>query len=317
MRIESNQYVYKESEIQELNLLNDSLFENVVKDEGACEDLIRAIMSDQTIKVKSVITQKTLNSINERGVRLDALCELEDGKLVNIEMQKSDNTNHFKRARYNIGRIDVENTDKGVDFKDLKDVWVIYIMADDFIKSGEAICEVNRILSTNGQLADNGTREIYVNCSSKSINDAPDIKMLINYIKDTKRPLFHCKRLVDRVNLCKSKERRSTVSMDIVERESRIGRVVMSAGLIRDGISNIELLSKNSKIPMYELRYVESLVREGKTDNEIDYEFTELYNDKNMYHSVFGDTATKCPNCGADLVLLSTGCMCSKCNYSR
>lgn len=66
-----------------------------------------------------------------RSVRLDALCELSDGKMVNVEVQRSNNDNHLMRARYNTSCVTANITDPGEKFENVPTVCFVYISEFD------------------------------------------------------------------------------------------------------------------------------------------------------------------------------------------
>ena len=68
---------------------------------------LRTILEDDSLVVTSVITQSDERNLYGRSVRLDALCTLGNGTKVNVEVQRSDNDNHLKRARFNASSITV------------------------------------------------------------------------------------------------------------------------------------------------------------------------------------------------------------------
>lgn len=57
--------------------------------------------SSDPLGSRAVDTQDTLANVFGRAVRLDCLCTLGNGSRCNIEVQRSDNDNHFKRVRVN------------------------------------------------------------------------------------------------------------------------------------------------------------------------------------------------------------------------
>lgn len=55
--------------------IDDLLFNLMYQDKAACQELIRTILNDETIIVKSVTAQDNIPNLYGRGVRLDVLCE--------------------------------------------------------------------------------------------------------------------------------------------------------------------------------------------------------------------------------------------------
>lgn len=113
--------------VEELRLIDDTFFEKVMEDRETCEEVIRVIMEDPKLSVKEVNPQEPIHNLQGRSVRLDALCKKTDGNYINVEIQRADNDNHFKRVRYNASCITANIMNPGEKFKNVKDVCVIYI----------------------------------------------------------------------------------------------------------------------------------------------------------------------------------------------
>ena len=89
-----------QKKIEELNIMDDSLFQKMAEDKEFCEEMISTILT-QKIKVIRVTSQNSVKNLQGRSVILDALCILEDGRTCNVEVQKANDDNHEKRVRYN------------------------------------------------------------------------------------------------------------------------------------------------------------------------------------------------------------------------
>ena len=73
--------------------------------------ILQTIMEDDKLIVTDVIFQSSKRNLYGRSVRLDALCTLGNGTLCNIEVQRSDNDDHLRRARYNASVITSKETE--------------------------------------------------------------------------------------------------------------------------------------------------------------------------------------------------------------
>ena len=127
--------------------------------------------------MEDVIVQSSERNLYGRSVRLDALCTLGSGKRVNIEVQRSDNDNHFKRVRYNEAVITARESNTGDDFSKITDLIVVYISEFDFIKGGKTAYHVDKIIRETGETVDDGVEEIYVNTV---VDDGTDIAELMS-----------------------------------------------------------------------------------------------------------------------------------------
>ena len=143
--------------------IDDVFFEVLASYKAVCQEMLRTILEDKELIVEDVIVQSSERNIYGRSVRLDALCTLGTGKKVNIEVQRSDNDNHFKRVRFNESVITAKESNTGDEFEDIIDLYVVYISEFDFIKGGKTTYHVDKVIRETGEIVEDGVKEIYVN----------------------------------------------------------------------------------------------------------------------------------------------------------
>ena len=85
-----------------------------------------------------------------RSVILDAKCVLGDGRKVNIEVQKSDDTDHQRRVRYNGAILTTNLTDPGEKFENIPDVCVVFISRFDIFNGNRSLYHVERVIRETG-----------------------------------------------------------------------------------------------------------------------------------------------------------------------
>lgn len=166
--------------VEQLNIIDDALFQKMAEDIGFCEEVISTIL-EQKVVVKEVIPQNSIKNLQGRSVILDALCVLENGEDCNIEMQKADDDNHVKRVRYNTSCITANLTNPGSKFEAVPNVIGIYISKFDMFHSGKTVYHIDRVIRETGEIQDNGLREIYVNTK---VDDGTDIAELMTIFKN-------------------------------------------------------------------------------------------------------------------------------------
>lgn len=79
---------------------DDAFFEGLAQDPKVCEEILQVILEDSELQVEDALVKSSERNLYGRSVRLDALCTLGNGTKCNIEIQRSDNDNHLKRARF-------------------------------------------------------------------------------------------------------------------------------------------------------------------------------------------------------------------------
>ena len=108
--------------IKELRLMDDDFFSEALDGKkDAVEYILNTILERDDIKVKSTKAQVEYKSATKRSITLDIQAEDVNGKLMDIEIQRSDRGAGVKRARFHSSMIDRSLLSKGDDFEDLID----------------------------------------------------------------------------------------------------------------------------------------------------------------------------------------------------
>ena len=151
--------------IKELRLMDDDFFSEALDGKvEAVEYILNTILERADIKVKSTKAQVEYKSATKRSITLDIQAEDADGKLVDIEIQRSDKGAGVRRARYHSSMIDRTLLSKGEEFEDLVDTYVIFITENDKYGKGIPLYHVERkITELNDELFGDGAHILYVN----------------------------------------------------------------------------------------------------------------------------------------------------------
>lgn len=157
--------------IKNFRLMDDSFMEVCFKDNKEAVELVLKIILKRDLKVIEVKTQESLKKLFSRSVRLDITAVDSDGKVYNIEIQRSDKGGSAKRARYNSSMLDVVVSEPGDDFENLPESYVIFITERDMRGDGRAVHEfVYADTETYEPLGD-GSHIIYVNNEYRGDSD--------------------------------------------------------------------------------------------------------------------------------------------------
>lgn len=149
----------------QLNPIDDTLFCVLAEHKEVCHEIIEAIIDGDGVEIESHTPQRELRNLQGRSVRLDVECILSNGMHIDLEVQRSDNDDHQRRARYNGSCLTTNISNPGIYFKDVPDVIVIFITENDFLGEGSLIYHIDRTLRGKVHTADNGFEEIYVNAA--------------------------------------------------------------------------------------------------------------------------------------------------------
>ncbi len=240
--------IEKIERIKEFRLIDDIFFEVFASDIPACQEILRVILEDAELIVNDVVVQSSERNLYGRSVRLDALCTLGNGSLCNIEIQRADNDNHLKRARFNAANITVKESETGTNFEKIKDVYIIYISEKDFFKGGFTTYHIDKVIRENGITVDDGLHEIFVNAS---VNDGSNIAELMQCFtqKNLNNPKFRA--VTRRFKELKETEGGLTTMCklmdDIVneekEKEKEKVRIELLTNMINNGYSKKDILN--------------------------------------------------------------------------
>ena len=161
----------KEEWLSRLRLMDDRFMKQCFQDRPDIVEMILKIIFDtEDIQVSKSYTQDYLANINGKSVVLDIVAEDTYGKFYDIEMQKEEKGASIKRVRYISASLDKMILDKGRDYKELPDTYVIFFTETDYFKKDKQMYHVDKILREDKTLVDDGMHIIYINTSYKSKN---------------------------------------------------------------------------------------------------------------------------------------------------
>ena len=151
----------------ELRPIDDLMFRVMARDEAFCEEVLRVLLEDKGLKVVKSTPQAAVTNLRGRSVVLDALCELSDGRLVNVEVQRADDDDLQRRVRYYASLVTTDRTPPGARFADVPDVCVALVCEFDPLGEGCPLYHVDRVVREGGRTLDNGLEELYVNALAR------------------------------------------------------------------------------------------------------------------------------------------------------
>jgi len=184
--------------------MDDLMFELFFRDDPQyIEVVIREIFKHLKlpfVKIVSVATQHNLKTIGGCDPRLDLLAEDEEGRKINIEVQRALRPDHPKRGRYYSAVLDSNSLPKGATYKDLLENYVIFIMAEDFRRMGLPAYLVQRVYMDTGERFNDGSTIIYLNGEYRG--DDP-IGRLMNDFNSKKANTMKNEKLAERMSFFK------------------------------------------------------------------------------------------------------------------
>ncbi|MCM1307652.1 MAG: Rpn family recombination-promoting nuclease/putative transposase [Butyrivibrio sp.] len=178
-----------EKSFEELQIKDDFMFGVVMRNPKLCKPFLERVLDIKILHIEYPRSQETIDiSADAKSVRLDVY--VEDGKetVYNIEMQTSENKNLPKRTRYYQGMIDLNILEKGGDYKQLKQSFVIFVCTFDLFGEGRHIYTFeNRCIQNPSLCLGDGTTKIILNTKGTMNDVTPEMKRLLDFI-DGKEP---------------------------------------------------------------------------------------------------------------------------------
>ena len=168
----------------ELTLADDFMFSKIMEKPELCKKLVEIILRREIDHIEIKETQYSISPYYRRkGVRLDAF--LKDGMntVYNVEMQTSDFEDLPKRSRYYHSIIDAEHLQKGQDYSELGDSYVIFICTKDIFKENKCVYTFKNYCSeVKGLKLLDGSTSIFVNPYGNMENINKELSNFLRYL---------------------------------------------------------------------------------------------------------------------------------------
>ena len=169
------------------DITNDYIFYLVMKDKALCKELIERLLGIEIEKIKKPKNQKVVDvGIKPKSVRFDVYVKNSD-KVFDIEMQTTIDKSLAKRARYYQSIIDVDMIEKGRSYKDLREVYILFICTDDLFDKNLPVYTFPRICEEDKELVlDDGTHIMFFNAAAYLKEKNEKIRDILEYIETGK-----------------------------------------------------------------------------------------------------------------------------------
>lgn len=180
----------KRKTIEELNLLDDFLFYEVVsgeKGEDFCKLLIHAVCGRDVGKI-CIHPQNVIQGTDtgNHGIRMDLYVDEEGRHLYDIEPDKYTSKGELpKRTRYYRALLDGRLLDTSEDFKSLPEMWTIFILPHDpFGRNRMRYTVKNHILEEPDEPYEDGAVSLFLYTKGQCDGNE-ELSQLLHYIEDS------------------------------------------------------------------------------------------------------------------------------------
>ena len=180
------------------------------------ELVLRIILGQDDIKIKSVRTQEPMKNLQGRSAILDVHAVDSTSKEFVIEIQRQDSGAGVKRARHNSSLLDAHILKPGDDTENIPDNYVIFITENDVMKGNQPVYPVERYVTVgeNKVLFGDGSHILYVNGSYRG-ND--EIEKLMHDFSCTSPDDMNYEALAKRARYFKEDEKGVAAMCKIME----------------------------------------------------------------------------------------------------
>ena len=224
-----------EKNFDDLTIVDDYMFCTVMEDPMLCKELLSILLKDKVGKIINLFQQKPIKTqIASKGVRLDIMIEDEHGKLYDVEMQTTDQKNLPERMRYYQCAIDNSAVNKGGDYNNLPDTFIIFLCTFDYLQEGLPLYTIIPSCRETGQFFNDGTTKIIAN-STAAEHAEKDLKAFLSYMNGKPPETAFTQQLDRRVNETKEDEEKRREYMLLKSFEMDARRAGIAEG-IQQGI---------------------------------------------------------------------------------
>ena len=186
---------------ESLTLANNFIFCKVMENNpDLCKHLLELLLHIEIDHLEPPQAERSFQeAIGSKGVRFDVYTK-DSKRIFDIEMQTINKKNLPKRARYYQSVIDVSNLNAGVNYKDLKDSYVIFIcLTDPFGKELPAYSFENICAEDHTVKLDDRTFKVFFNAEDCDKMESAEERAFFTYLKGNDADDTFTKNLAEKV----------------------------------------------------------------------------------------------------------------------
>mgnify|MGYP001058725893 CR=1 FL=1 len=248
--------------LKDLRLMDDDFFSEALDEKIApVEYILNTVLERDDIRVLRTEAQVEYKSAANRSIKLDIRAVDAEGRVMDIEVQRADRGAGVRRARFHSSMLDRTLLDKGKDFEDLVDTYVIFITEHDRFGAGLPLYHVERrIAELDDALFGDGAHIVYVNGQFRDLNhpvgrlmhdmnctNAADIlnpllAQEVRYLKETEG---------GRTQMCRAFEE---IAFESAKEATHKANVAVAQKMLADGGLTLEQIAKFSSLPLSEVQ---------------------------------------------------------------
>jgi len=210
----------------------------------AVELILRIILNQDDIIIKSIKTQDPLKNLQGRSAVLDVHASDSTGRKFDIEIQRANKGAGSKRARYNSSLLDAHILKPGDSTDNMPDSYVIFITENDVMHGNQPLYHIDRYVVMEGEkkLFGDGSHIIYVNgayrgndaigrlmhdfsCTNPNDMNYKELAKKARYFKEEKEGVASMSQILEDMRNEVAKETAKATAKETAERMIKIGKM--------------------------------------------------------------------------------------------
>ena len=171
----------KKALVAQFNLMDDTFFSVVMEHNDAAEYLLTQLLG-KPVRIIENKTQYSIRNAESHSIVLDALVDDEEHNIYDVEVQIGDKNNHERRLRYYRTAIDWSYLEKGKDYSELPELYLIFISDFDPFDLDKVHYEIAQYVKETDREYDSGVHIHYFNTK---VEDETFLSELMQYMKNS------------------------------------------------------------------------------------------------------------------------------------
>lgn len=190
----------------ELTITDDYMFCKVMQNEKICRKMISLILGTSTERISKISYQETIDPGKQKGIRLDVLVKDGNGRVIDFEMQMTNQHNLPKRSRYYLSAIDVSELglQAGQNYNQLAECYIVFICPFDFFGKGLPKYTMKTVCVESGDVFEDGVTKIILNSKAAGMENNRDLRGFLTLMNGEETKSDFALEIKDEINRIKN-----------------------------------------------------------------------------------------------------------------
>jgi predicted transposase/invertase (TIGR01784 family) len=239
---------YNQIPWKKLPLSDNLIFCDVMeRNPDVCKELLEMLLNIEIDRIEKPAAEKSIQTDPEsKSVRMDVYVKDGTGRTFDVEMQTTHKTNLPKRARYYQSIMTVDSLQRGSDYNQLNDSFVIFLCLHDPFGKNLPIYSFKNVCAEKSDLElRDGTKIIFFNAEKSDTMPGRELRNFFNFLKSHTDPdedsafVQKLKNLVDESNEKEDvRKRKMTLEYEINEAAQERAKE-LAVGMAHDMAQNM------------------------------------------------------------------------------